>query len=224
MKLVHGNIAVLDGDVGISRWVEEAGRIDHDLGVRDRICPFIPAGGVVVDGGANLGSHAVPYAERVGNNGTVFAFEPNPFAYACLVHNTKPFHWVHCSPCALTENDSGTYMHLDPTNVGGSYSCEGGTLFVPSVAIDSLDLDRCDLIKLDIEGSELRALKGASQTLKKLKPILILEVNRGHLARAGKHSVEELYGFLRGHEYTVEDWNGQSNTDQYDVICKPTSN
>lgn len=219
MKL-HNNIAILEGDEWISRWIQESGRIDHDLAVRGTICPLIPVGGTVIDGGANIGSHTVPYAERVGPNGKVIAFEPNLLALECLKHNVREYPWVQCSTSALSDKEGFETMQFDAVNPGGSHLARTGVK-VFSITIDLLELTACDLIKLDIEGAELLALRGGEKTIRNLRPILVLEICRGHMMRATGTTPEELNELLSEWRYRVEALSGVIGSDQYDVIARP---
>lgn len=101
MRLIK-DIAVIEGDTHIARWIEEGQRIDHDPMVDGAICPLIPIGGTVIDGGANIGTHTVPYAARVGLMGFVHAFEPNPAAFECLRHNVRDYSCVNYSVTGLS--------------------------------------------------------------------------------------------------------------------------
>jgi hypothetical protein len=60
-------------------------------------------------------------------------------------------------------------------NIGGCYVDEGGKYSVSTIAIDDLYLTACDLIILDIEGSEPFALEGARATIDKFKPVIMVE-------------------------------------------------
>jgi len=63
-------------------------------------------------------------------------------------------------------------------------------------------VDRLDLIKIDIEGCELRALRGAIRTLKRFQPVILIELNGSALERDG-YSVRDLIIFLEELRYTI---------------------
>ena len=223
MRIVHDKIAVIEDDQWIAQWIQDAGRLDHDIGIRRDICPLIPGGGVVIDGGANIGTHTVPYAECVGRDGTVFAFEPNPAAFECLKYNCAPFPQVCLSRFALANFNGPIELRIDKTNPGASHIVENAPDSWPAgaVTIDSLQLDRCNFIKLDLEGYELKALMGALDTIHRCLPVMVIEVSRGHLARAAHHTPEELYTWLRDMQYSIHEFNGNPRNEQYDILCKP---
>ena len=57
---------------------------------------------------------------------------------------------------------------------------DGGDVAVPIATIDSFDFENVTFIKYDIEGYELKALKGSEQTIKKYNPVVVIEQNRGN--------------------------------------------
>jgi hypothetical protein len=77
---------------------------------------------------------------------------------------------------------------------------------VPATTLDYAlaELPRCDVIKMDIEGAELRALSGAAQVLARFRPVLVLEVYDAALAGSGA-TVEELLTWLETHGYIPYD-------------------
>lgn len=149
----------------------------HDV---DRAVARLPAERrkVCVQAGGNCGVWPVHLTKFFAEVWTVEADFEN---YLCLLKNMVPSMkpiWA-----ALSDGQSGGLgMKRNPANCGSYYvDGEGRT---PSIQIDELPLDACDLIVLDIEGMEPRALKGAQATLAKFKPILMLE-DKGMSKRYG---------------------------------------
>ncbi len=60
MKIIN-NIAVIEGDEYLSKWVIDSGRLDHDQNSLPIILAYIKEGYTVIDAGANIGSHALAY-------------------------------------------------------------------------------------------------------------------------------------------------------------------
>jgi FkbM family methyltransferase len=92
---------------------------------------------------------------------------------------------VHCRQAALGEQP-GTAT-IPPLNyaqennfggvaLGGAGAYKGEE--VPVVTLDSLNLPRCEFLKIDVEGMELNVLRGAEQTIRRLRPILYVENDR----------------------------------------------
>ena len=59
MKITKEGWAIIDGDTHISKWVEETGRLDHDISAIPIILSHIPKDGIVFDVGANIGTPAI---------------------------------------------------------------------------------------------------------------------------------------------------------------------
>ncbi len=218
-KSRNGDFWLIDGDSHIGAWSESVGRLDHDQNSLPRILPHIPEGGTVVDGGANIGSHTIAYLKKVGVSGEVLAFEPNKEAFDCLRLNCPDAF----SFCAALSDDEGT-GRLVPnggTNYGATSVVEGlGD--VEMMKLDTLVFKRLDLIKLDVEGFELKALRGACGAISRCRPVLVCEVNSSTLASQGT-SQAELFDYIRALNYDIENLYGGKNFDgpQFDIICKP---
>lgn len=223
MKLILNNtVAVIDGDTHHAKWVEETGRLDHDRSV-DPLADLIPVGGIVVDGGANIGSLTKMFLDRVGCNGTVYAFEPNPEAFACLKHNCPEAQAYQCG----LDYAVGRALLVPSQNAGATFLIEADDstpleFTVPATALDQFALARCDFLKLDVEGYEPRALQGAIDTIKRCRPIMFIEVNEGALYRAGS-SVATLVGLISALGYEWKIWQPECKLGdpQFDVLCKP---
>lgn len=131
---------------------------------------------VCVQAGGATGVWPVEFAKHFEQ---VYTFEPDPTNYAALEKNiedrgVKNINYRHTG---LGEKEKNIKIvrddcHVD--NYGAGYAVEGGE--TPCITIDSLNLDACDLMQLDIEGYELNALKGAQKTIEKYKPTIVLEV------------------------------------------------
>lgn len=223
MKILDNGIAVIEGDGNISRWCEESGRIDHDLTVERHILPMIKPDSVVVDGGANIGTHCVRYAQAA-YKGTVWAFEPNPIALECLIHNTRHLPVVICCNVGLSSDYEVTNLRHDATNAGGSYlsKTEAGPQAI-CVPIDGFQWGRLDFFKLDVEGFELLALKGAEKTIRRCRPTILMEMNAGTFARNGiTHS--DIFQFLNNVGYQYRCLNQELNLlnePQYELLATP---
>jgi FkbM family methyltransferase len=136
--------------------------------------------GTVVTGGTNCGMYARFYAKRFKH---VFAFEPEPVAFTCMVNNNPYDHVIKLNAAIgnghgivglyrVPQDEPGT----DQLNIGMNVLQPPSDQFqIPMMTIDSLGLNECDLIALDVEGFEQAALEGARQTILKYKPVIIAE-------------------------------------------------
>lgn len=129
---------------------------------------------LAVDGGANVGDWSAVMAEHFHE---VHAFEPAPDVFDTLVK--RRLKNVKCHEAALWDRESLIDMHETEKKRGlhrSRFAKEGAS--VPALALDSLHFDRCGLIKLDLEGGENLALRGAIRTLRHFHPTVVIEVDR----------------------------------------------
>lgn len=212
-------VGLIEGDTHICEWVKQSGRLDHDQNMLPLLNAHIHKGFTVFDIGAYIGDHTDYYVNRVGRTGKVYAFEPNPPAFECLEFNMAKHPNVLCINAGASDKGGKIGIATDP-NAGASHAVEGGD--IPCITLDGLNLTECHFIKMDCEGMELRALKGAAGTIAKYRPIMLIEVNRGALARQGV-SAEALFAWLEVHGYTYRNiYSEQGLTDeQLDIICVP---
>jgi len=211
-------IATIDGDTHIGKWAIEAGRLDHDQNTLPLLAPYIRYGGTVVDAGAYIGDHTVFYADYVGPQGRVIAFEPNIEAFQCLHHNVQGLQ-VTCHHAGLSSAASNAKV-VKSANGGASFLTEGNG--VPVIALDMLNLQELHFFKLDIEGWEMEALKGARATIARCRPVMLIEVNEHALQRQGA-SVAELLAYVDALGYTYRNIYDHEPMEgpQFDILCKP---
>lgn len=124
---------------------------------------------VVVQAGGNCGFYVKQYAQLFQ---TVYTFEPDPVNFYCLNLNVTDENVFKFQSC-LGESHGTVGLENYLSDVGATHVKGEGK--VPVFLIDDLNLTSCDLIHLDIEGYELFALRGASKTLEKFKPVICLE-------------------------------------------------
>lgn len=154
---------------------------------------FIRPGDLVIDAGANMGAMTIPYAKQAE---TVIAFEPQEFLFYTLcgniaannLYNVRAYckavaevsgKKLFCPSPKLKNNDGVPFYDDYLQHFGGVYLTETKrfeTDFeVETIAIDDLNLEKCDFIKLDVEGDELKAFVGAKETISKFKPVMFVE-------------------------------------------------
>jgi FkbM family methyltransferase len=173
-------------------------------------------GFTVLDVGANMGAYTFRFAKSAGPKGKVIAFEPMSWAFAKLTRNLElnDFSNVTLERLALSDRSKGNQeIHAVcswPINdIGDSKRPAGlrGKMMKDVVDVATLDdyvarkgIERIDLIKLDVDGHELRVLLGASETLKAHSPIILMELAAYTLEEAGD-SVVDLVSLLHKHGY-----------------------
>jgi FkbM family methyltransferase len=162
-------------------------------------------GAVVVDAGANVGIYSQFLSRCVGPTGIVHSFEPAPDNFRRLRAATRNLSNVHLSEAAVGERSGQTKLYLsDKLNVDHrAYKADDDSR--QSVPTEMVALDdyfkpgeRVDLLKMDIQGYELHALRGATRVLEENPDInLLLEFWPSGLEQAGVHW-EELVEMLQG--------------------------
>lgn len=174
-------------------------------------CRVLRPGDTFVDGGANVGMFSIPAAARVGREGRVLAFEPVPGTAARLRENAalNGFSWVEVREEAIAAaagerefvmlgGDAAGLSSFTPKHRGG-----GDVRRVRTVTLDEVVGEGpVRLVKLDLEGAEVEALRGAASVLARQRPDLVLEVVPEQLERAGS-SAAELFALLRAGGYRI---------------------
>ncbi len=148
--------------------------------------------GTAIDGGAHIGSWTRAMARRFDK---VVAFEPSQETHDCLLRNTEDLFNVERLRCALGEVEGKLEMgedgkYSDGGNTGGRYLVERGApgASLPPVRVRTLDsfgYERVDFLKLDVEGFEYFAILGGKETIKRCRPVVMLEVKHRMAARYG---------------------------------------
>ena len=164
---------------------------------RDAIRP----GMVVADVGAYLGHFTLLAARELGEAGTVFSFECNPVNHRFLLHNVR-LNGLWDRVVASSAAVAGEPGRLSFRARGGDLSTgrlvtDGGredAVVVRATTLDEALAGRpLDVLKMDIEGSEVRALDGMTRTLAASPSLVVLvECNPGALRAAGSSAAELL--------------------------------
>ncbi|RYF73274.1 MAG: FkbM family methyltransferase [Comamonadaceae bacterium] len=172
---------------------------------------IVRPGDVVVEAGANIGSHTVFLSKAAGEAGCIYAFEAARHTHQLLCANlalNECFN-VHARHIAIGRAPgTARFPKLDPRlpgNFGGASMRETSSMDptagedVGVASIDSLGLDRLDFLKADIEGFEPEMLEGARHTLRDLRPVVYLEVDFANGLPTGNR--DELVAFLESFGY-----------------------
>ena len=184
------------------------------------------APGVYIDGGACLGTHSVFFAKECGAT-MVVAVEPNPEALRYLRYNVNGLPVAVLNMC-LSDGlyctvDKGPSGNLGTATTravqlhagsdagitvidaqGGSSRSQVGSddLKVECTTIDALgEYSRISLIKLDIEGKEVEALRGARRTIAIHKPVIVTEAHTDADLLAIGNILQGQWGYLRSRRY-----------------------
>ena len=133
---------------------------------------ILSKGAIVVDAGANIGMYSQFLSCCVGPTGVVHSFEPSPENFRRLQSVTRKLANVRLSQAALGERSGKSNLYVsDKLNVDHrTYPTRGDSRHTLPIEIIALDDyfkpgQRVDLIKMDIQGYELHALRGANRVL-----------------------------------------------------------
>jgi FkbM family methyltransferase len=130
---------------------------------------------VALDVGAHVG---LITNQLAGIFDTVIAVEPNPTNYECLQVNTKNLLGVSLWRLALGEAEGTIDLATNPKNSGDSRIVRGGST-TPMRRLDDMQLPGVDFIKLDVQGYEAHVLRGGEETIKRYRPVCIIEHEDG---------------------------------------------
>ena len=193
-------------------------------GVWSAISRALGTGAVFLDVGAHIGYDSLTAARLVGETGLVVAFEPNPTTVAELRANVTASRATNVNVQAIALADAEHQLTLfDARRSGNSGSSslssknagDAGTPYTVQgrrldAVVRELNLRRVDAIKADVEGAEVLVLSGATETLARFHPALVLEVVPEQLANMGT-SVDALESLLRAQGYGRSRWIDYKN-------------
>jgi FkbM family methyltransferase len=163
-------------------------------------------GTTVIDVGANAGFFAGYFAEWAGPSGRVIAIEPEAENFARLLRFVRRRHLedrVEPLQAAAAEAAGRATLAVDPAHPGGHHLAPAGVP-VTTVTIDGLvearGNPRVSLIKIDVQGAEMRVLLGAEDTLRRSRPAMLIELD--DVGLRGQHtSAAELVDHLAARGY-----------------------
>ena len=141
--------------------------------VRKRSLIFVNNKKVALDIGANIGLWS---RDLCNTFESVIAFEPVESFRKCLKRNVHHAA-LQIEECALGETDTTIEMIITPGNTGHSHVDQTtvGSGSIPMRRLDSLNLQDIGYIKIDCEGYELPIIRGAEETIKRCRPVMVVE-------------------------------------------------
>ncbi len=146
---------------------------------------FLRPGALVVEAGANMGAHTLALADLVGAHGMVLAYEPQRLLFHALCANAalNSLSQILVRHAAMGRAPGTLQVPVpDPCTMADFSGLALGELQhgerVPVETIDALRVEQCDLIKVDVGGMEADVLRGAMQTIRRLRPPLYVANDR----------------------------------------------
>lgn len=183
------------------------------------VFPLVQNKRVAVQAGGAMGMWAKRMSQVFQH---VYTFEPTPDSFYCCSFNCPemnitPMNAALGATPGLVSMDFPEHRNRSNTgkdNLGGFRCFPGGT--IPTIRLDWLELPMCDLLFLDLEGYEMFALLGAIETIKRCKPVIVME-DKG-CSRAFGYEKGDVEKFLAENaDYkTLKRFHGGR-----DVVCVP---
>lgn len=225
LRLIPKRMAmpIMQGRLRGTKWIVGAGEHGYWLGsyeMNKRLAfeREIAPGTVMYDIGANVGYFSLLAAELVGPKGLVYAFEPLPRNVEFLEKHIKINKCDNIKIVAAAVSDHSGEAHFDlGASTAMGHIAESGGIQVRMVALDEMlaagELRPPDYMKVDVEGAEYEALKGARTLLEKYHPLLFLDT---HQREAHLPTIE----LLKELGYKFEILDGKSLTATKELIAR----
>jgi FkbM family methyltransferase len=186
----YGSISYNKNEDGIGNILSQGILWDADI-IENKLQSYIKNSKVILDIGAHVGCHSIAYS-KINSNCLIYSFEMQSEMFYLLeknindnnIKNVKLYNNAVGNITGEFETeiklrDGGYYKPVkyytnDKFNFGGLGLGIGGDK-VNMITIDSLNLESCDFIKIDVEGFEYGVILGALETIKKFKPVIFYE-------------------------------------------------
>lgn len=201
-------LRVLQGVNKDYRWIVGSGVHGYWLGSYElykqiAISVCCRQGIVAYDIGAHVGFYTMMFARFSGNEGRVYAFEPNPINLHYLkthldINNVKN---VAILPIALGQDRSYKFFNDTRSSSTGHVTANQTALMVPIDSIDNLIgkklIEHPNIMKIDVEGAELDVLYGARAAIREYHPIIFVAIDN-------HDNKDYIYDFLKDMGYVID--------------------
>ncbi|MFN8153653.1 MAG: FkbM family methyltransferase [Bacteroidia bacterium] len=182
----------------LSEYMEWVIYFDLSVEHRNELYPLVKRGMKILDVGGNIGETAMNFARLTGEQGWVISFEPVPDTFRKFQVNAQLNEFANLKVEQMALSDKNETLYFDPAtynNSGGIYmrkETQDLSYSAQAVTLDDFVHDRqlsgIDFVKIDVEGFEFNVLKGAVNTLRKMTPVLFVEINDHNLQRQNSSS------------------------------------
>ncbi len=151
--------------------------------------------------GANVGIYARCFQEVFD---TVIAIEPEHENFECLIKNCNGRQGIKAVEAALSDKPGTVPFYKAPHACGAGHIATGRNVQnVDAIMLDQIGLMACDLLQLNVNGHELKALNGAADTIYKHRPVIAIAINHngehyGHTPAKVATRMDDMGYYLRG--------------------------
>lgn len=166
----------------------------------------------IIEVGANNGNFTVEFADMVGNEGKVYAFEPQRIIYQQLCGNIflNGLDNVYTYNVAVGHENGKVniekinYHEKERVNFGDVHIVNGNDsdISVQLITLDSIEYQNLSVIKIDVQGFEVYVIKGAVNTITKHRPFIFIEIENDQLNKYG-FTEQDLIREIEDLNYTV---------------------
>jgi FkbM family methyltransferase len=210
----------------------------HSLPLVRFLRRFLKPEMTLADVGANIGEITL-FAGKKLTQGRVLAFEPMPAVFSELALNVALNHFassVEMFNVGLFDRDGTMPLYVKEDQPFGTTNKGVTSIFstgrdrqVTSVPLRRFDdiaaecrLERLDVMKLDVEGAEWMVLRGAENSIKRFRPVIIVEISASTYGRAG-YSPRDLFSYFESLAYDLRNLEDGSTKlpSECDALCVP---
>ena len=211
VRLTTGGWIVVDRGSYLGEKIYQTGI--HEKQVTNLIQELVVPGSVVFDVGAHVGYFTILCGPLVGPTGQVHSFEADKRIFDELTANIVMNGMSHAHPNnAVVIDTTGTVeFYLDSKVAGGvggilrTERSEAKPVLVSSVSLDDYvkanQINRVDFVKIDVEGAELKVLRGMRDIIERFSPIVICELGEAQF-NALNYTSDRLFSYM--HQFAYE--------------------
>lgn len=187
----------------------------HEPPIVDLIRKYVKPGDICLDVGANVGSLTLVMAQAVGPGGRVIAVEPHPAVCSRLQANValNRLAQVTVVQAAISDADGttdffgfdqGSFHQGVSSLLPDAEACRKMTVRTVQGAtlLQEAGIDRCDFLKIDVEGVESVVLNQFSDLIERCRPVVICEYRKAHWTKFG-HSLKDVLERFARLRYTM---------------------
>ena len=181
-----GNYLFPSSDIHFERWILDG---EYQKKQRDALFEFMDDRRkieYIIDVGGHVGLWSRPMMRRADTK-YIWAFEPNQLVRECYVLNMGGFDNYSIYPYALGHKKTKGHLNVENDNSGNTNIHPTKTGNTEIRTLDSFNFRNVDYIKVDAEGYEYNIVQGASETIKRCKPFVHLEMKSKRM----RHSTDD---------------------------------
>jgi FkbM family methyltransferase len=208
---------------------------NYEPATGDIIRMSLQTGETALDVGANIGVHTLRMAQSVGKTGRVIACEPLPHLQLKLQQNIQLNRFeniVEIVPAALSDYNGRTNMSAEVSsfNQGTGRMDKSGSMeadvFRGDDLLEKIAIENLAMIKIDVEGYEMKVIEGLKQSIRKYMPRIIVEYDAAYWKTCNS-SWQDLYDFLNSMQYSfyridhpiLTEINGTPDFSSGNILC-----